>query len=46
VFLAKWGSPGSNDGQFNFPQGVVVDSGRNVYVSDSGNNRIQKFRLT
>jgi tripartite motif-containing protein 71 len=33
----------NDDGQFNEPHGVAVDSSGNVYVSDSGNNRIQKF---
>ena len=28
---------------FSDPYGVVVDSSGNVYVADSGNNRIQKF---
>jgi PKD repeat protein len=41
--LDKWGSGGSGDGQFSDPSGVAVDSSGNVYVSDSGNNRIQKF---
>ena len=26
VFLSKWGSVGIGDGQFNFSQGVAVDS--------------------
>ena len=43
VFLAKWGSSGSGDGQFNNPWGIAVDSSGNVYVADTGNNRIQKF---
>lgn len=34
---------GSNNGQFWAPQGVTIDSSRNVYVTDSGNNRVQKF---
>jgi|SRR5208282_464752 len=36
-------NPGSGPGQLNNPIGVTVDSSGNVYVADSGNNRIQKF---
>ncbi|MBI4200532.1 MAG: 6-bladed beta-propeller, partial [Chloroflexi bacterium] len=43
LFLAKWGSFGSGDGQFNEPRGVAVDAAGNVYVADYGNDRIQKF---
>lgn len=43
VFIRGWGSPGSGDGQFNWPMGIAVDANGNVYVSDSGNHRIQKF---
>jgi len=46
VYLSKWGSQGSGDGQFNSPQGVAVDATGNVYVADSGNHSIQKFGLT
>ena len=35
---------GSASGQFNAPFGVGIDSSGNVYVADSGNNRIQKFK--
>jgi DNA-binding beta-propeller fold protein YncE len=31
------------NGQFNNPTGIVVDASGNVYVSDSSNNRIEKF---
>ena len=37
------GKPGSGNGQFNYPNGVATDSSGNVYVADTGNNRIQKF---
>ena len=43
VFLAKWGTEGSGDGQFKDPRGIAVDGSGNVYVADYSNNRIQKF---
>ena len=42
-FVTKWGQNGEGDGEFILPQGVAVDSSGNVYVTDQGNNRIQKF---
>ncbi len=43
VYQTQWGSYGTTDGKFSYPSAVVVDSLGNVYVADSGNNRIQKF---
>ena len=34
---------GGSDKQFNYPRGVAADSTGNIYVTDSGNCRIQKF---
>ena len=46
-FLRKWGSHGSGDGQFNQPIGITVDvnesGGREVYVTDYNNHRVQVF---
>lgn len=48
-FIKKWGSQGINPGQFSNggssegPQGIAVDGDDNVYVSDPGMDRIQKF---
>jgi DNA-binding beta-propeller fold protein YncE len=43
TFAFKFGSIGSGDGQFFQPSGVAVDGGGNIYVADTGNNRIQKL---
>src|SRR5262249_7691545 len=43
TFVTTWGSSGSGDGQFSFPEGVATDGSGNVYVADTGNDRIQKF---
>ena len=45
-FLRKWGSQGSEDGQFYCPSGIGIDSDGNVYVSDQGNHRIMVFNPT
>ncbi|WP_081853913.1 6-bladed beta-propeller [Candidatus Magnetobacterium casense] len=44
-FLTKWGSKGSDDGQFKSPDGIAIDSSGNLYVVDAGNSRVQKFKL-
>ena len=42
-----WGSSGSDPGELATPYGVGVDqSNREVYLADTGNNRVQKFRST
>mgnify|MGYP003575914300 CR=1 FL=1 len=45
VFSKKWGTQGSGNGQFNDPSGITIDSSGRLYVVDTGNNRIQQFRL-
>lgn len=43
VFVTKWGSLGTANGQFNYPEGITVDKLGHIYVVDRGNNRIEKF---
>jgi hypothetical protein len=38
-----WGTYGTAQRQFKYPQGVAVNSSGNIFVVDGGNNRIQKF---
>ena len=51
-YLSKFGSAGSGNGQFSSPQGIAADTTSNpwgpsdIYVADTGNNRIQKFNAS
>ena len=40
-WLASWGEPGAQAGQFNVPHSIAVDAHDNIYVADRGNRRIQ-----
>lgn len=40
------GGKGATRGQFDFPRGIAVDHAGNILVSDTNNNRIQKFSPT
>ncbi|WP_205097441.1 HYR domain-containing protein, partial [Candidatus Nitrosotenuis uzonensis] len=43
-YVKSWGGQGlAKTGVFTFPQHVTVDSAGNVYVTDLGNSRVQKF---
>jgi outer membrane protein assembly factor BamB/DNA-binding beta-propeller fold protein YncE len=43
-FVTKFGSYGTGDGQFDGAYGICADpSGTNVYVVDTGNNRVERF---
>ena len=42
-FSLAFGSFGSEVGKFSKPVGDAIDSGGNVWVADSANNRIEKF---
>ena len=42
-FILKWGGTGNENGEFDEPQGITIDSNGIVYVADSKNHRIQQF---
>ena len=50
--LHQFGSAGSGDGQFNNPQNAAItvldlpDEWADLWIVDSGNNRVQKFIIT
>ena len=42
-FSKAFGGKGVEDGQLSTPHSIDIDKDGNVYVTDTGNNRIQKF---
>ncbi len=42
-YSRKWGSSGSGDGQLNSPHSIALAANGQVFVADTGNNRIQVF---
>ncbi|MCK5738062.1 NHL repeat-containing protein [bacterium] len=43
VFEKQFGKPGAAAGELRHPQAIAVDLMGDVYICDTGNNRIQKF---
>lgn len=43
AFISTWGSQGSAPSEFHYPFDVAVDQEGFVYVTDTGNHRVQKF---
>ena len=41
--IEKWGSYGSADGEFVTPHSLAFDTFGNVYITDTDNQRVQKF---
>jgi sugar lactone lactonase YvrE len=42
-YAFSFGSKGSGNGQFSTPKGSAIDKEGNVWVVDSGNNRVERF---
>ena len=43
LYVTKWGSYGTGNGQFDLPLGIATDSSGNVYVTEKNNHRVQVF---
>ena len=43
VFISKWGTSGSGDGEFSYPWGITVGPDGRIYVADWRNDRVQRF---
>ena len=44
--VTQFGTAGSGNGQFNVPSGLAIDASGNIYVADTGNNRVEIFSPT
>lgn len=44
--IHEWGSHGSENGKFGYPQGITVSPSNLVYVADTENHRVQVFNTT
>ena len=42
-FIVEWGGRGAENGQFDFPIGIVINRADDVFVTDFYNARVQKF---
>lgn len=40
------GGQGTGNGQFDLPRGITTDPAGNIFISDTGNGRIEKFSTT
>lgn len=43
-YISQIGRSGTNSSEFSSPDGITVDVDDYIYVADTGNNRIQKFK--
>ena len=45
-YFARFGSAGSENGQFNCPQGLVISKSNFIFICDKRNHRIQVYSIT
>ncbi len=42
-YASQFGTEGVGNGQFSYPRHIAQDASGNLYVTDNGNSRVQKF---
>ena len=42
-FISAWGERGSGPGQFDGPWGLALTGSGDIYISDWGNDRVQRY---
>lgn len=42
-YASQFGTEGSGNGQFSYPRHMAQDASGNLYITDNGNSRVQKF---
>jgi RHS repeat-associated protein len=45
-YVLQFGTSGSENGQLKEPQSITIDSEKRLWVTDTGNNRVEKFNAT
>ena len=43
--MCEFGKKGDQDGELNWPYGMLLDSSNSLLVCDTNNNRVQQFSL-
>ncbi len=43
TYLARFGQFGPGNSQLNLPNGIFIDAEDNIYIADSGNNRVVRY---
>jgi RHS repeat-associated protein len=44
VFVTKFGTQGTGSGQFSEPRGIAINTSGEIYVADTGNQRIEELK--
>lgn len=46
TFVARWGATGNGPGQFSLPLDLVIGNNNQIYIVDTGNDRVSRYTLS